>query len=375
MKRRLVARMTGTLVAAAGTVAALTMPATATPAPSPEPQDTSASMIRAMQRDLGLTLEQAKQRLHQETIADRVQRQVRAALGGTYGGSHFDAKLGKLVVGVTDRAKLDDVRNAGAQARLVDDSLAHLTSITDTLNGSLDRSPKPVTGWYVDPVSNSVVVTTAQGTAQQATEFVRSSVGDANAVKVVETSERPRLYADIVGGNAYHIGSGARCSIGFAVSGGFVSAGHCGNTGDTTSQPSGTFAGSSFPGNDYSYVKSSANTTPTVNKYDGSSVTVAGSREAAVGASVCRSGSTTGWHCGTVQSKNQTVRYSQGTVNGLTRTNVCAEPGDSGGSFISGNQAQGMTSGGSGDCTSGGVTFFQPVNEALQAYGVSLVTG
>ena len=56
-------------------------------------------------------------------------------------------------------------------------------------------------------------------------------------------------------------------------------------------------------------------------------------------------------------------------------TNVCAEPGDSGGSWLSGNQAQGVTSGGSGNCTSGGTTFFQPVNEILGRYGLTLVTG
>ncbi len=376
MKRRLVARMTGTVVAAVGTVAALTMPATATPVQTPEPDTSKAnSMIEAMQRDLGLTLQQAKERLQQETIADRVQRQLEAALGGTYGGSHFDASQGKLVVGVTDKAKLDDVRKAGAVAKLVDDSLARLTSVTESLNSKLSTSPSSVTGWYLDPTSNSVVVTTTNGSAAKATKFVRSSVSDTGAVRVAETAQQPRLYADIVGGNAYYVGSGARCSIGFAVQGGFVSAGHCGNQGDSTSQPSGTFAGSSFPGNDYSYIKSSATPTSTVNKYDGSTVTVAGSQEAAVGASVCRSGSTTGWHCGTITSKNQTVKYPQGTVQGLTRTDACAEPGDSGGSFISGNQAQGMTSGGSGDCTSGGVTFFQPVNEALQAYGLTLVTG
>ncbi|HEY8544187.1 MAG TPA: trypsin-like serine protease, partial [Acidimicrobiales bacterium] len=62
-------------------------------------------------------------------------------------------------------------------------------------------------------------------------------------------------------------------------------------------------------------------------------------------------------------------------VYGLTRTSACAEGGDSGGSFISGNQAQGMTSGGSGNCTFGGTTFFQPVNEVLSRYGLTLVTG
>jgi streptogrisin C len=111
-----------------------------------------------------------------------------------------------------------------------------------------------------------------------------------------------------------------------------------------------------------------------VNDYNGGTVAVQGSTEAAVGASVCRSGSTTGWRCGTIQAKNQTVNYPEGSVTGLTRTSACAERGDSGGSWLSGNQAQGVTSGGSGNCTTGGTTFFQPVNEILQAFGLTLVT-
>jgi len=53
---------------------------------------------------------------------------------------------------------------------------------------------------------------------------------------------------------------------------------------------------------------------------------------------------------------------------------VCAEPGDSGGSWLSANQAQGVTSGGSGNCTSGGTTFYQEINPILAAYGLTLVT-
>ena len=34
-------------------------------------------------------------------------------------------------------------------------------------------------------------------------------------------------------------------------------------------------------------------------------VAVSGSTESAVGSSVCRSGSTTGWHCGTIQAKDR----------------------------------------------------------------------
>ena len=99
-----------------------------------------------------------------------------------------------------------------------------------------------------------------------------------------------------------------------------------------------------------------------------------GSREAPVGATVCRSRSTTGWHCGTIQAKHASVRYPQGLITGVTQTDVCAEPGDFGGSWLTGNQAQGVTSGGSGDCTDGATTYFQPVNEILFRYGLHLIT-
>jgi streptogrisin D len=69
---------------------------------------------------------------------------------------------------------------------------------------------------------------------------------------------------------------------------------------------------------------------------------------------------------------NSTVNYPQGSVTGMIKTNVCAEPGDSGGSLFTGNVALGMTSGGSGNCSAGGQTWFQPVTEALSVYGVSI---
>ena len=69
---------------------------------------------------------------------------------------------------------------------------------------------------------------------------------------------------------------------------------------------------------------------------------------------------------------NATVNYPQGTVYGLIKTTVCAESGDSGGSLYSGTTALGLTSGGSGNCSSGGITYFQPVTEPLAVYGVSV---
>ncbi len=70
---------------------------------------------------------------------------------------------------------------------------------------------------------------------------------------------------------------------------------------------------------------------------------------------------------------NATVNYPEGTVTGLIETNVCAEPGDSGGPMFADGVALGVTSGGSGDCTAGGTTFFQPVTKALTELGVKLI--
>jgi len=53
---------------------------------------------------------------------------------------------------------------------------------------------------------------------------------------------------------------------------------------------------------------------------------------------------------------------------------VCAEPGDSGGSWLSANQAQGVTSGGSGNCSTGGTTYYQEINPILATYGLTLIT-
>jgi streptogrisin C len=366
-----------------GLLGALAIPATAAPAPAPhQPPAVSADaaspeMLAALQRDLGLSPDAARARLGREDRASRTEAVLRKQLGAAFGGAWLSADAATFTVAVTDAAQAAKVRAAGAQAKVVGRSAAALDAVKAGLDrGAAKASTAAVPGWYVDVASNTVVVLARDAAA--ATAFVTASGVDRSAVRVVASTEQPRPLYDVRGGDAYYMGG--RCSVGLSVNGGFVTAGHCGSTGTATQGfnrvAQGTFAGSSFPGNDYAWVRVNANWTPQpwVNNYSGGNVTVAGSQEAAVGASICRSGSTTGWHCGTVQAKNSTVNYPQGTVTGLTRTNVCAEPGDSGGGWMSGQQGQGVTSGGSGNCTSGGTTFFQPVNEILSVYGLTLVT-
>jgi hypothetical protein len=378
MKRTSVARAAGAVVLSALTL----VPGTAS-ASTPDTADPTAGLpgevVAAYQRDLGVDAGEVKARVESEQTAAATQRTVEDFVGSSFGGAWFDAASGGLVVGVTDAEKARVVKALGAEPKVV----AHAArTLTDTKNkiDQAGRAPAAVTGWYVDDRANTVVVTVRRGAVDTEVAKFLDTAKAAGPVSVVETDRTPGLYADIRGGDAYNIDNAARCSIGFAVSGGFVSAGHCGSAGDPVTSGGvamGQFDGSSFPGDDFSYVRTGSGWAPTatVNHYGGADVVVSGSTEAAVGASVCRSGSTTGWHCGTVEAKDQTVNYQQGSVAGLTRTNACAEPGDSGGSWVSGTEAQGVTSGGSGDCTSGGETYFQPVNEILSAYGVSLITG
>jgi streptogrisin C len=385
---RISIRKLAAVALSAGVAAALTLPTSATATPAELSSGSaglsaselaSPAMLTAIQRDLGLDRDAALAQLAFEFDAALAAEQLSSSLGSASGGSWVDGS--QLVVAITDADLADQVRAAGAEPRLVSRSESELDSVVSGLDRSDTPAAADVHGWYVDVETNSVVVQAAPGAADVAAEFVAASGVDAAAVRVEVSTQAPRLLFDVIGGYPYYPG-GSRCSIGFAVSGGFVTAGHCGGVGTSTrgynQVAQGTVAGSSFPGNDYGWVRVNSNWTPRpwVYQWNGNVWTVNSSQEAPNGATTCRSGSTTGVFCGQIQAKNQTVNYPQGTVTGLTRTNVCAEPGDSGGSWVaSGISAQGVTSGGSGNCSFGGTTFFQPVNEILNAFGLSLTTG
>jgi hypothetical protein len=69
-----------------------------------------------------------------------------------------------------------------------------------------------------------------------------------------------------------------------------------------------------------------------------------------------------------------TVSYAEGTVYGLTRTTICTQSGDSGGAMFAGGMAQGVTSGGTiGGCNRNFRSFFQPADEPLSVYGLTLL--
>jgi streptogrisin D len=292
-------------------------------------------------------------------------------------GAYYDAESRTLVVNVVDGAAKAEVQAAGAEAKVVEHTMSELNAVKDAFT-KLDITG---TARSVDPVTNKVVVTADRTVKGDALATLKKQV-KAEDGKVVLKRTEGKFTTRIAGGDAIY-GSGSRCSLGFNVTvggqPGFLTAGHCteGITSWSDSQGGAEIAateGGSFPGDDYGLAMYTGDTPhpSEVNLYDGSTQAISGAGEATVGQTVTRSGSTTQVHDGEVLAVDASVSYPEGTVDGLIHTNVCAEPGDSGGSLFAGDQALGMTSGGSGDCSGGGETYFQPVGEALDVYGATI---
>ena len=310
--------------------------------------------------------------------ATQLATQLTSDLGKAAAGTYYDTDAEKLVVNVLDEDAAETVRAKGAEARIVEHSMAQLNAARGTLE---EQATIPGTSWSVDPTTNKVLVTadsTVKGAELEKLNKVVDGLDGKAAVERVAGEFKPL----IAGGEAIYSG-GARCSLGFNVLKDgrpyFITAGHCGDQGSSWSDSSGgsaigTMEESSFPGDDFALVKyaSGVDAPSAVDLYNGSSQEITAAGEATVGQAVQRSGSTTQVRDGAVTGLNETVNYQQGSVSGLIKTTVCAEPGDSGGSLFAGSTAIGLTSGGSGDCTSGGTTFFQPVTEALQVFGAEI---
>ncbi|MEW5354333.1 S1 family peptidase [Streptomyces sp. 16-176A] len=326
--------------------------------------------------------------------ASDVASRLAGSLGTAYAGAYYDSGRQRLVVNVAgaDDEAVARAEKAGADVRRVGNSIAALKSAARTLKAS---ATIPGTSWAVDPRTDKVVVTADRTVTGAEWNRLRSTVrGLGEGMATLKRSAGAfRTFAS--GGDAIFAqaqGGTVRCSLGFNVtaadgSPAFLTAGHCGVAArqwadSQNGQPVATVDQATFPGNDFSLVKYDDPATEAPSAVDvggGQSVRITGAAEATVGETVFRMGSTTGLHNGTVTGLDATVNFQSetdpngvDTVTGLIQTDVCAEPGDSGGSlFTQDGGAVGLTSGGSGDCTQGGETFFQPVTTALQATGAT----
>lgn len=347
--------------------------------PETDPPPVPTAIVGALARDLGLTPQEAEERVESESRASMLLATVQGLLGGSFGGSWFDAETRQLKVATTDAGAVERIESLGAEATVVARSAQQLADRKAALDAKSADLPAGVTGWYVDPVRNSVVIST--------TDLIDGLHfgGLAPGVIIEQVTQRARPLAQVDGGSALNSHNGMRCSVGFQASARLqqyvITAGHCtafgGEWVGLNGEPIGRSTESTYPDNDFGLVRMESmlpSGSAVVLGDRGARIPVTGSAPAPIGASVCRSGANTGWRCGVIESVDQSVSYERDVVNGLVRTTACGELGDSGGPFISGTDAQGILSGGVGTCADNGVTFFQPIGEILATYGVELRT-
>ena len=389
----------------------------ATPAADQQPQTATEAAVQYLE-STGLSSKDAADRVAKQPALSAAAQRLDAVLGSAGGGAFIDQASGELAVGVTDPAMVPAARiNGAGKVLVVNRSAAQLEQVRSALTPLLGE----VAGasWGIDPSRNAVVVDLPAASPVPAA--VDQALGRYGSAVTLTRSEGTAMTTagavDAYGGQEYGLPVEGRpgywqvCSLGFAAvdSAGNsfdVTAGHC--TTKLGAKPTlrpieakgttilGTYEKSNFPGNDYGLIRTdTANVTlqAQVDRQNGSYVNVTGSTETAIGGTACKSGRTTKWTCGTIQAKNQTVNYTRadgtGTdrVTGLTKYNACVEGGDSGGAIITGTQAQGLTSGGQGysqgpnkptvcgdKVGQPNVAYFQPVNPALSASGLTLVT-
>ncbi|WP_052849936.1 S1 family peptidase [Streptomyces avicenniae] len=246
------------------------------------------------------------------------------------------------------------------------------------------------TAWHVDPASGTVQVLADTTVSAAELAALRERAGDLAGALVVERTPgtfRPHLR----GGEPIYSGGGS-CTAGFNARSGsgadfVLTAGHCASVGSTwytdpgLTVPIGPVTGSVFPIDDYAVIRYTNPAVPRPGSVvcNGLDIDITGPANPTVGQLVWFSGPS-GCRSGQIQAVNQTVNYGNGLlVYGITRTSICVEPGDSGGPLFTRTgtggtvgRALGVLSGGSGNCTVGGVSIFQPVNEILAVYGLTL---
>ncbi|MEU7847932.1 S1 family peptidase [Micromonospora parva] len=269
------------------------------------------------------------------------------------------------------------VAPGAAQAAVPDQAAAPTTDPVALLNGVRTAG----TAWGLDPGTGRMTLTVDDTVTPRDLRALRAVVDRAGAL----LRREPGTLRPLIAGGQGIYGGGARCSLGANARSGstyyVITAGHCTAaaatwyTDSAQSTVLGTRTATSYPTNDYGLIRYTGRIAhpSAVYTYPGL-LTINGPGTAYIGQAVCRSGSTTGVRCGTVTGLNQTVNYATGVIYGLIRTNICAEPGDSGGPLYvaATGTILGILSGGSGNCTAGGTTYYQPIAEVLAAYGLTL---
>lgn len=371
---------------------------TATSAPVPAPVD---GVYDVLGKSWGVSPAEAKVRLDGEHSKAAAFETAKASLDGAF----FNADR-QLVVNVHSAKAAQVAREHGLAPRSVARGEKALAKLQTKVQALADKSgSRQVQSIGADLPTDRLQVVLQPGKQSAKTVALVKQLRAVPGVDVSTNDTTLTMTADVIGGQIMDLVPGTNCSLGFpgTRNGGdnvLLSAGHCVEGNPMIQNSSGVRLGAGVasrfrtgsPSVDMGLMDIDSNNVGRgyIDNRNGQTTRVTGSSKAPVGSTICKAGNTTGWTCGTITQYNLTVNYggSGGSVtqtSGLARSTVCTEGGDSGGAYISGTTAQGMTSGGPSDghdCgwnqgsnATGSYSFYQPVLDAASYYGVTLTLG
>ncbi|MGV9894670.1 S1 family peptidase [Streptomyces tendae] len=305
---------------------------------------------------------------------------------------------GHLVITVTDEDAAETVRRSGGVAEMVTHSAAELESVHAELDG---LAGIPNTSWGIDPSENVVTVSIHDGVSDRDRARIERVARKHDSVVRIDEQSGSILPAatyymrggmgieDYDGhGLAGPSSGGGTCSAAFNVENAsgnkrLLTAGHCviGGSYEWQRSAGGVYLGAmeSFeyePG-DWAVIDYQNDEVVPVGSLqlrDESEQSITASRYPVVGEAVKRLGTISQDLVGKVIANKTTVNYETGeTIYNLTKTDLCAMAGDSGGPLYSGLYALGILSAGNylgypcGNSheQSGRYTWFQPVRDVL----------
>ena len=316
----------------------------------------------------------------------------------TYPVSSYKSAAAKLPTGMTS-ALQEDSGESGAQ--YLADSAAAIQAVK--VVAALKKSGVHVLGSRIDGTKLTVNVASAGDVRAVSAAGATAVIGAPKKPDFSTTKFHTVDTTNTYGGEGYfyqqadQLGTadGFRCSIGFNGYSGstgaaqFATAGHCettipsdqeaysisqgapqlrvGDSGLTIGDPlGGPVAGEFGSGMDYGLISSTDagvdphaslatwggnnGTTPSTGAPTSSTpLSITGETQGIVGATMCKSGSTTGWTCGVIEAVDYGVQVyddngNPNTVNTIVAT-TCLLPGDSGGGAVIGTEAVAIDSG------------------------------
>lgn len=356
------ARMKGlTALAAAVGLAAMGpggAPALAADDPAAGVEEVPAELVDAVREDLGMTWEEFVRAGAQAETAVPTLTQLDTSTVGVLTADGVQVLPAQTLAGdgpVSEFTSLDQVR----EAYLREVGPEGLSSVTITLDGYTIRVTSP------DEATDRGRLDDSGGTVSP------SAWGAEHGVNVVEASGRAGVGAALRGGEGVSI-SGVTCSHGFN---GFykgdptgISAGHCVlmGGGGTNVSARGSYVGTvdwwqfgdptnrvETYGTDLSTYEFGSNFShpPTIKGSGGGDFSLTGRVAPILGMPVCKSGIQTGWTCSSIYEIGwQWIGDGSGDITKPKRwvwsyfANTQIIPGDSGGPWVSGRKALGVTS-------------------------------